>query len=93
MKQREKHQLFEAFLQLGLSAQKAGIAAAACIAAFEPPRRIVVVEDFAGLSGKVVAALKEENERMKFGLDQENHPDGWYHKFDKPHGKRNLRSR
>jgi len=89
MELRDKEKLFEAFRQLGLSAERAGDAVAACITAFEQPR-ILVVDDFAGLTGSVIAALKEENGRMKFGLDQVNHPDGWYRKFDKQHGRRNL---
>ena len=89
MKIHDKERLFDAFRQLGLSAQLAGETVAACITAFEQPRR-VCVGDFEGLNAKVIAALKEENERMKFGLDQVNHPDGWYRMFEKQHGKRNL---
>lgn len=87
-----KTQMYEAMRGLGLSARDAQ-AAILYFAQAMAPERILVDEDFHGLTDKVVAQLKAENERMKFGLDEGNHPDGWYRKFDKPHGKRNLRSR
>lgn len=87
-----KTQIYEALQGLGLSAQDARAAVLAFSRAMAP-ERILVADDFHGLTDKVIAQLKMENECMKFGLDQGNHPDGWYRKFYKPHGKRNLRSR
>ena len=95
MKPQTKGDLHIALLGIGLSAQEARAAVRAFSEAMSQTERVLVVDDFAGLTSGVITELKSEEYRRKnaewFG--QSNHPDGWYRMFEKPHGKRNLRSR
>jgi len=92
MKQADKDKIYESFLQLGLSAHKARAAVLACVLAMTPPKRTLVVDDFSGLTDSVIRELKSEEQRRSSAAwySKENHPHGWYRKFEKKHGKRNL---
>ena len=76
MKQTDKDKMYEAFVSVGLSADAARKALIHCLAALEPPKR-----------------LKAQEIRMRESWHhaEVNHPDGWYRKFEKKSGKRNLK--
>lgn len=81
-----RQRLVEAFKGMGATAAQAA-------EAIQTLGEHFGVRALSGCSPSDLSYICRVPEQAYMCPDEGNHPDGWYRKFEKQHGKRNLRSR